>query len=107
MDVHRELDVGGPFFGGFAGLAQYLFCKVMDQTGFVGDFSWVKLPGVLDAAGQPRHEDGIATVPGLYFAGLEFGVTRKSGTIPAVAEEAGHMVDHIVKRQPASRPSVR
>jgi putative flavoprotein involved in K+ transport len=73
-------------------------------TGFSGDFSWVRLPGALDAAGKPIHEDGIGIVPGLYFAGLDFAVTRKSGTIPAVAEEADHMVDHIVKRQVDSRP---
>ena len=29
-------------------------------------------------------------------AGLDFAVTRKSGTIPAIAEEAEQMVDHIL-----------
>ena len=43
-------------------------------------------------------DEVIGAVPGLYFAGLDFASTRKSGTIPAVAEEAAHMVDHIAKR---------
>jgi putative flavoprotein involved in K+ transport len=65
-------------------------------TGFTGDFSWVRLPGALDAAGQPVHEDGVATIPGLFFAGLDFGSTRKSGTIPAIAEEAARLVERLV-----------
>ncbi|WP_348984188.1 hypothetical protein [Mesorhizobium mediterraneum] len=63
----------------------------------------VKVPGALDEAGQPMHEDGVGTIPGLYFAGLDFALTRKSGTIPAVAEEAHHLVAHIVKRRVDSR----
>ncbi len=77
-----------------SGISSIIWC-----TGFSGDFSWVKVPGALDAAGQPIHEDGIGTIPGLYFAGLDFASTRKSGTIPAVAEEADDLVDHIVKRR--------
>jgi putative flavoprotein involved in K+ transport len=81
-----------------SGISSIIWC-----TGFLGDFSWVRLPGVLDAAGQPVHEDGIGPIPGLYFAGLDSAITRKSGTIPAVAEEACDMVNHIVSRQPDSR----
>ena len=63
--------------------------------GFKGDFSWVRLPGVLDARGQPVHEDGVASAPGVYFAGLDFATTRKSGTILAIAEESARLVEHI------------
>ena len=76
-----------------SGISSIIWC-----TGFTGDFSWVKLPGALNEAGQPIHEDGIGAVPGLYFAGLDFASTRKSGTIPAVAEEADHLVNHLVQR---------
>ena len=79
-------------------LAASSISSIIWCTGFSGDFSWVRLPGALDADGQPIHEAGIGAVPGLYFAGLDFASTRKSGTIPAVAEEAAHMVDHIAKR---------
>jgi putative flavoprotein involved in K+ transport len=81
-----------------SGISSIIWC-----TGFSGDFSWVKLPDALNADGQPLHEDGIGNLPGLYFAGLDFGSTRKSGTVPAVAEEADHLVDHIVKRRVALR----
>ena len=79
-------------------LAASSISSIIWCTGFSGDFSWVRLPSALDADGQPIHEDGIGTVPGLYFAGLDFASTRKSGTIPAVAGEAALMVDHIAKR---------
>lgn len=67
-------------------------------TGFKGDFSWVRLPGALDNAGQPIHGDGVATLPGLYFAGLDFASTRKSGIILAIAEEAPRLVGHLLGR---------
>lgn len=68
-------------------------------TGFVGDFNWIQLPGALDKAGKPIHEDGFSVLPGLYFAGLDFGSTRKSGTIPAIADEGARIVDHIIMRR--------
>lgn len=64
-------------------------------TGFKGDFSWMRLSGALDNAGQPVHEDGVAALPGLYFAGLDFASTRKSSIILAIAEEAPRLVNHI------------
>jgi putative flavoprotein involved in K+ transport len=67
-------------------------------TGFQGDFSWVRLAGVLDSEGQPVHEDSVAALPGLYFAGLGFASTRKSGTILAIAEEASRIAEHIAQR---------
>lgn len=72
------------------GLRTVIWC-----TGFTGDFSWLRLPGVLDDAGQPIHTDGLGTIPGLHFAGLDFGSTRKSGTVPAIAEEAARLVGRL------------
>lgn len=65
-------------------------------TGFRGDFRWMRLPGMLDAEGQPVHEDGVTSLPGIYFAGLDFLSTRKSGIIAAIAEEAPLLVEHIM-----------
>lgn len=73
-----------------SGITTVVWC-----TGFKGDFSWMRLPGALDAAGQPVHEDGVAAMPGLYFAGLDFASTRKSGIILAIGEEAPRLVEHI------------
>ena len=75
-----------------SGITSIIWC-----TGFSGDFSWVKLPGALDEAGQPIQEDGVGAVPGLYFAGLDFASTRKSGTIPAVPEEAELLASRILR----------
>jgi putative flavoprotein involved in K+ transport len=72
------------------GITTVIWC-----TGFQGDFSWVTLPGVLDARGQPVHKDGVSLLAGVYFAGLDFATTRKSGTILAVAEEAARLVEHL------------
>ncbi|GAB4065182.1 NAD(P)-binding domain-containing protein [Ancylobacter sonchi] len=87
-----SLDLAG------AGIATVVWC-----TGFRGDFSWVRLPGVLDPWGQPLHEDGVASLPGIYFAGLDFASTRKSGLVLAVAEEAPRLAEHIFERSRHSR----
>ncbi|WP_192252579.1 flavin-containing monooxygenase [Mesorhizobium caraganae] len=73
-------------------------------TGFDGDFSWIDVPGVLDERGQPVHEDGVASVPGIYFAGLDFASTRRSGTVMAVEDEARRFVGQILAR--TDRPTV-
>lgn len=65
-------------------------------TGFGGDFSWIRVSGVLDPWGRPVQEEGVSPVPGIYFAGLDFASTRKSGTILAIAEEAARLVRHVV-----------
>lgn len=72
--------------------------SIIWSTGFTGDFGWVGLPGALDATGQPLHEDGIGVDPGIYFAGLDLASTRKSGTVPGIAEEVARLVDHLAKR---------
>lgn len=67
-------------------------------TGFEGDFRWIDVPGVLDERRQPLHEDGISPVPGVYFAGLDFASTRRSGTIMAVDDEARRFAARISAR---------
>jgi putative flavoprotein involved in K+ transport len=74
------------------GIRSVIWC-----TGFTGDFHWLRVPGALDAAGQPIHANGGGNVPGLHFAGLDFGTTRKSGTIPAIAEEADALVGRCLR----------
>ncbi|MBB3409590.1 putative flavoprotein involved in K+ transport [Rhizobium sp. BK316] len=82
-----------------SGITSVVWC-----AGFRGDFSWMRLPGALDSAGQPVHADGVAALPGLYFAGLDFASTRKSGIILAVADEPARLVEHIAahSRLPAA-----
>ncbi|MBR0794952.1 NAD(P)-binding domain-containing protein [Bradyrhizobium jicamae] len=68
-------------------------------TGFEGNYSFVKVPGVLNARGQPLESEGMTIAPGIYFAGVDFSSTRKSGTIFGIAEEAHRLVDHIIARR--------
>lgn len=79
-------------------LAEANITNVVWCTGFKGDYSYLRIPGALNAAGQPVHKDGIGVLPGLYFAGLDFASTRKSGIILAIAEEAPRFGSHIVAR---------
>jgi putative flavoprotein involved in K+ transport len=75
------------------GISAVIWC-----TGFEGDFGWMRVPGALDARGQPVHEEGVSIQPGLYFAGLDLAVTRKSGTLLSLAEEGPRLVRHLMAR---------
>jgi len=68
-------------------------------TGFEGDYSFVQVPSVLNVHGQPLENEGLTEVPGIYFAGVDFSSTRKSGIIIGIAEEAQRLVDHIIARR--------
>ena len=81
------------------GIASLIWC-----TGFEGDFGWVRVPGVLDARGQPVHEEGVTGHPGLYFAGLDFGSTRNSGTLLSLAKESQQLVRHLLTRHTPAHP---
>lgn len=80
------------------GIATLIWC-----TGFGGDFGWVRLPAVLDGRGQPRQEDSVAPLPGIYFAGIDFAATRRSGTLLAIAGEARRIAGHIAERSASRR----
>jgi len=75
------------------GITTVIWC-----TGFRGDFSWVRVPGVIDEHGTPIHKNGVAPVAGMYFAGLDFAVSRRSGTILAIDEEANRFGNLIYAR---------
>jgi putative flavoprotein involved in K+ transport len=72
-------------------------------TGFGGDYGFVHVVGALDAQGVPAHSDGVGMVPGIYFAGLDFGTNRKSGTIRAVNEESTRFAAVIAERLTAGQ----
>lgn len=76
-----------------SGIGTIIWC-----TGFDGDFSWLRVADAIGVDEQPLHFDGIGAVSGLYFPGLDFASTRKSGTILAAAEESLTMVAHILER---------
>ena len=70
---------------------------VIWATGFTGDFSWIHLP-VLDAEGKPIHQQGVSPVRGLYFIGFPWLISRKSGIIYGIEEDAQYISNVIAKQ---------
>ena len=68
---------------------------VIWSTGFVGDFSYISIPGAIADDGSPEQEKCVS-VPGVYFAGLDTLESLMAGTVLAVKEETSRIVRHIV-----------
>lgn len=83
-DPIRELDVRA------AGIT-----SVVWATGYAPDFSFVHAP-LFDASGRPVQRRGVTSMPGLYFVGLEWLHTPKSGLLLGVGEDAEHIASVIV-----------
>jgi putative flavoprotein involved in K+ transport len=79
--------------------SEHRLTTVIWCTGFEGDYSFVQVPGLLNARQQPLEKEGLTEAPGIYFAGVDFSSTRKSGLIVSIAEEARRLVGHIVGRR--------
>jgi putative flavoprotein involved in K+ transport len=73
---------------------------VIWATGYSFDFSLVKLP-VVDADGYPLHRRGISYYEGLYFLGMPWLHTRKSGILFGVGDDAAYLSGFIAAREPA------
>lgn len=71
---------------------------VIWATGFDWDFSWIQLP-IFDEYGYPIQQRGVTDYPGLYFLGLHWLHTIKSGLFLGVGEDAAHIVEDITKRE--------
>jgi len=71
--------------------------SVIWATGYKFDFSLVKLPA-FDEDGYPVQKRGVADFPGLYFIGLQFLHTSKSGLLAGVGDDAAHVAKHIGSR---------
>ena len=66
-------------------------------TGYSFDFDWVRLP-VLDERGAPLQQRGVTNVPNVYFLGLHWMHTFKSGVLFGVGDDAAYLADHIAAR---------
>jgi putative flavoprotein involved in K+ transport len=71
--------------------------NVIWATGYGFDFSIVKLP-VVDGDGFPMQTRGVSAYPGLFFVGLPWLHTAKSGLIYGVADDARFIADRIAER---------
>jgi putative flavoprotein involved in K+ transport len=56
-------------------------------TGFTGDFAWLD-PGLAGPVGQPRHTDGAAPAPGLWYLGLRWLRRRGSSILYGFSGDA-------------------
>ena len=66
-------------------------------TGYSFDFSWVKFP-FFDDFGYPVQRRGVTAQAGLYFLGLVWLHTAKSGLLAGVGEDAAYVAEHIESR---------
>ncbi len=71
-------------------LRQENVAAIIWATGYDYDYDWLKAP-VLDAQGRPLQQRGVTPVPGLYFLGLHWMHTFKSGLLSGVGRDAEHL----------------
>ena len=72
--------------------------NVIWATGYAFDFSMIKLP-VVDSDGFPIQTRGVSAFPGLFFVGLPWLHTAKSGLIFGVSDDARHIANRISDRR--------
>ncbi|HWZ36738.1 MAG TPA: NAD(P)/FAD-dependent oxidoreductase [Bradyrhizobium sp.] len=72
--------------------------NVIWATGYAFDFSMIKLP-VVDGDGFPLQARGVTACPGLFFVGLPWLHTAKSGLLYGVGEDACYIAERIAQRQ--------
>jgi putative flavoprotein involved in K+ transport len=74
--------------------------NVIWATGYSFDFSMIKLP-VTDGDGFPIQTRGVTAFPGLFFVGLPWLHTAKSGLIYGLREDASYIADRVAERRAA------
>lgn len=70
---------------------------VIWATGYQNDFSWIDVPGAMDAAGLPVHSLGVGAVEGLYYIGLRGLSSNGSAFLGFVGRDAERLADHIAR----------
>jgi len=72
-----------------SGISSIIWC-----TGYRPAFGWIDIP-VFDDRGAPIQQRGTTACPGLYFLGLHWMHSLKSGALFGVGEDAEFIADHI------------
>jgi len=75
-------------------LAKNGITSIIWATGFVTDYSWLKVD-TFDEKGRPKHQRGVSAEPGIYFLGLPWQSRRGSSFIWGVWHDAKHLADRI------------
>lgn len=73
--------------------------SIIWATGYSLDFGWIKVADALDGKGTPLHQNGVSSVPGLYFIGLAWLSRRASPFIWGVWHDADYLAGHIAGRR--------
>jgi hypothetical protein len=72
--------------------------NVIWATGYSFDFPMIKL-AVTDSDGFPVQTRGVTVFPGLFFVGLPWLHTAKSGLIYGLSEDARYIADRIAEQR--------
>ena len=75
--------------------------SVIWATGYAFDFGWIELP-VINGQGEPMHDRGIASMPGLYFLGLPWLSKMNSSFMSGIGDDAARLADCIVAARGAT-----
>ncbi len=75
--------------------------SVIFSTGFGADFSWLQVP-ILGQDGSVIHNDGRASVNGVWFVGLLWMRMRRSGIILGAMDDSAHVAAQVVARREAA-----
>lgn len=79
-------------------LAEAGIKTIIWATGYKPDFSWLDVD-TFENDGSPKHIRGVSSVPGVYFLGLPWLMSRGSSFIYGVWHDAKHVADHIFIQQ--------
>lgn len=68
--------------------------SVIWATGYSFDYDWLHAP-CIEASGEPTQHRGVTNLEGLYFLGLHWMHTFKSGTFLGIGADAEHIADNV------------
>ena len=77
---------------------------ILWATGYTFDYNILKLP-VLDQDGFPIQSSGVTNYPGLYFVGIPWMPSERTGFLLGVAESARHIASQIAGPVSVEEPS--
>lgn len=90
----------------FADGSEVKASNIIWATGFVSDYHWLQVPGVLDSHGRPLHQRGVSQAPGLYFLGLPWQYNRASALIGGVSNDAKYLLKKMMQASPVATESL-
>lgn len=69
--------------------------NIIWATGYRPDYQWIHIPHIFDTYGNPIHNRGVTSEPGLYFLGLSWQYRRGSALLLGVGDDAKYLVHQI------------